>query len=354
MGDIPITGDVAVIGAGLSGALMAYHLAEARQRVIVLEAKEAASGATGRGHRVAFLGTPQPFPLLAGQVGEEKARRIWAATIENAEEAESLLERLAVPYRHSGCLRLAANTEEAYALQRSVEVLEALGVQAEIEDATEMGFVAALETEADILFDPVALTRRLLEHPNITLQEWTEVKSLESRGEDVYIWAKGAYLRSHAVIIAAGAYAVHLHPFLAKHLRVMPIQAVECEVASPPGRPLVWHGGALTLQPPPGGEKHRLVAWARGVDEAVWPLVEEGARLLCPQATPGQRNVAWIAEGEDSMPLIGGLPGEARMYTLAGLGGWGLSWAFTAARRLAKLMIDGDEPSLLHTERFTG
>ncbi len=353
MGDIPITGDVVVIGAGLAGALMAYHLAEARLRVVVLEAKEVASGATGRGDRVAFLGTPTPYVALVEKVGEEEAHRIWEATAENLEEGRRLLDAKAVPYRRSGSLRLAANTEEAYALQRSAEALQAFGFAAEIEDATELGFVAALRTQDDLLFDPVVLTRRLLDHPNITVQDRTEVQSLQSRGEDVLIWARGAYLRSRAVVIAAGAYAVHLHSFLAKHLRVMPIQAVDCTAEMLPSEPLLWRNGHLALQPPIDGTKHRLVAWVRGLDDAVWPLLGDGARLFCPQATLGQLWAAWLAEGQDGLPLVGELPPGEGLYAIVGLGGWGLSWVFTAARRLAALMIDGSEPPLLNIARFT-
>ena len=354
MGDIPITGDVAVIGAGLAGALMAHELAEAHLQVVVLEAKKVAAGATGRGDRVAFLGTPEPYVKLASRVGEEKARRIWEATVENLAEAQKLLEATGIAYRRCGSLRLATSTEEAYALQRSAEALSALGIEAEIEDATDQGFVAALRTQDDLLFDPVVLTERLLDHPNITVQDRTEVKSLESRGEDILIWAQGAYMRSRAVVIAAGAYAVHLHPYFAQHLHVMPIQAANCLAEALPDEPIVWREGHLTLQPSPDGRPHRLVAWVRGVDDAVWPLLGEGARLFCPQATLGQVWAAWLAEGEDGLPLVGELPEERGLYALVGLGGWGLSWAFTAARRLASLMIDGNPPSLLDIGRFAG
>ncbi len=352
MGDIPITGDVVVIGAGLAGALMAYHLAEAQLEVVVLEAKEVASGATGRGDRVAFLGTPTPYVTLAEEVGEEQARRIWEATAENLEEGARLLSLKAVPHRRSGSLRLASSTEEAYALQRSAEALETLGFAAEIEDATDLGFVAAMRTHDDLLFDPAMLTQRLLDHPRITVQDRTEVRSLEPRGEDVLIWAQGAYLRSRAVVVAAGAYAVHLHNFLAGHLRVMPIQAVDCTAEGLPEAPLVWRNGHLALQPPLEGAEHRLVAWVRGVDDAVWPLLGDGARLFCPRAKRGRLWAAWLAEGEDGLPLIGEVSPDEGLYAIAGLGGWGLSWVFTAARRLAALMIDGTEPSLLKIGRF--
>ncbi len=352
MPDIPITGDVVVIGAGLSGALIAHHLAEADLRVVVLEARRVAGRGTGEGDRVAYLGTPTPYSELAAELGEVQARHRWEATLANLEEARRVLERVDLPYRRCGSLRLATTTEEAYTLQRSAQALTELGFQVEIEDATSLGFVAAMATEDDLLFDPVALTHHLLDHPRITVQDRTEVHALKRHGEDIVIWAQRAYLRSHAAIIAAGAYGVHLDAYLAHHLRVMPIQAVDCKPGERFERPLLWEEGRISLQPPLDDGTYRLVAWVRSADEAIWPLVDHGASLFCPQSTLAGLWASWLAEGEDGLPLVGELPGTSRLYTISGLGGWGLSWVFLAARQLATLMIEGTEPTMMGTGRF--
>ena len=352
MPDIPATGDVVIIGAGLSGALIARYLAEARLQVVVLEAKDMAK-ATGGGPRVAFVGTPQPYTALQAQFGAEKARQLWRATLDNLEEGRRLLEMMGVPYRRCGALRLAGNTEEAYALQRSAAALQKAGFEAELEDATDLGFVAALRTEDDMAFDVGALIRRLLSHERITVQDRTEVESIEVREKDVLIWARGAYLRSPAAIIAAGAYATHLHPYLAQHMRVMPAHTVECRAEGAlPEQALAWNEGRLSLQPSPDKGLPRLAAWVRGADDELWPLLESAAATFCPQTVVEALWGTWLAEGEDGLPLVGEIPQAAGLYTVGGLGGWGLSWAFVAAKRLAALMLDDVTPTWMEVGRF--
>jgi NAD(P)H-nitrite reductase large subunit len=48
--DLPAVADVVIIGSGISGASIAFGLLEAgtRESVVMLEAREACSGATGR------------------------------------------------------------------------------------------------------------------------------------------------------------------------------------------------------------------------------------------------------------------------------------------------------------------
>ncbi|MNF35742.1 Gamma-glutamylputrescine oxidoreductase [compost metagenome] len=64
-----IEADVVVIGAGLVGASLALHLAEGGVRVVVLEADQPGSGASGRnaGHVQPYLGSFEPLRTHADQ-----------------------------------------------------------------------------------------------------------------------------------------------------------------------------------------------------------------------------------------------------------------------------------------------
>lgn len=57
--DFPTEADVLIIGAGYAGVSLAYHIlqkdARRRLRVVVLEAREVCSGATGRNGRYSIL-----------------------------------------------------------------------------------------------------------------------------------------------------------------------------------------------------------------------------------------------------------------------------------------------------------
>lgn len=65
---VPTESDVVIIGAGISGASVAYHLLQQhkglnRPRVTILEARQACSGATGRNGKPSTRGDYLPSRL---------------------------------------------------------------------------------------------------------------------------------------------------------------------------------------------------------------------------------------------------------------------------------------------------
>lgn len=64
---LPASADVVIVGSGISGAFAAHALKEKRPElnVVMLEAREACWGATGR---VSLLRKPSLFPLTLGGV----------------------------------------------------------------------------------------------------------------------------------------------------------------------------------------------------------------------------------------------------------------------------------------------
>src|SRR4051795_13184013 len=80
--------DVAVVGAGVTGCSCALRLAEAGLRVRVHEAREVASGASGRNGGFALRGGAMPYDVARSQLGFEQAASLCQLT-------ERALERLA-------------------------------------------------------------------------------------------------------------------------------------------------------------------------------------------------------------------------------------------------------------------
>jgi gamma-glutamylputrescine oxidase len=116
--------DVAIVGAGVTGCSCALTLAGAGLRVRVHEAREVASGASGRNGGFALRGAAAPYDVARAQLGPANAAALWHLT-------ESALERLAVlagdAFRRTGSLRLAADPEEAESLRAEYEALRADG-----------------------------------------------------------------------------------------------------------------------------------------------------------------------------------------------------------------------------------
>src|SRR5215210_5042165 len=105
--------DVCVIGGGIGGLSCARALARHGLRVVLLEARTVAAGASERN-------------------GRADARRLYAHTLRAQEEVFALAAELGAgdAVRRVGCLRVAASEEEALHVLRHVEALHEDGFPA--------------------------------------------------------------------------------------------------------------------------------------------------------------------------------------------------------------------------------
>ncbi len=90
------TADVCIIGAGYTGLSAALELAEAGQRVIVLEAERVGYGGSGRNGGHIGTGFSPGQDAVAAQVGREDARKCFQLT----QEAKVLIEHRIKNSRH--------------------------------------------------------------------------------------------------------------------------------------------------------------------------------------------------------------------------------------------------------------
>jgi len=347
---MPASCDVAVIGAGLVGALVARQLAEADLHVVVLETQAQVGGSAEHSAALALLGTPEPFASLAGRLGDQAALDIWQLTQRNLESLASWAQRLGVDIKRKGSFRPVADGTMAERLQRSAALLTEAGFPVTVEDATDLGMLIGLRTEGDLSFDAKALLHALLDAPQITVQTETEVQKVLAGPEDVEIWAQKHFLKARAVVLAAGAYVTHLNRSLADYLTVMPLHAVDCEASDPLDAPLILENGQILVQQV--WPAWQLSTCPESRDASPWTLLSKTAAQFCPEAKVLKRSNGWVAQSMDALPIVGGFPDMPHVYTVSGLGAWGFSWAFVAVERLMDVMFKDTDPGILSLKRF--
>ncbi len=162
----PLAGapEVEIVGGGITGCSCALTLARAGTRVRLHEAREIASGASGRNGGFALRGGAMAYDAAREWLGRERAREYWQLT-------EAYVDRMAQlacdAFRRTGSLRLAADAEEREELRRELEALRQDGFVVEWREELALplagGFAGALFHPGDALLQPARLVRRIAE-----------------------------------------------------------------------------------------------------------------------------------------------------------------------------------------------
>ena len=153
--------DVEIVGGGVTGISCALTLARAGQRVRVHEAREIASGASGRNGGFALRGGAMAYDGAREWLGQERAVDYWRLT-------EAYVDRMAElggdAFRRTGSLRLAGE-DERDELHAEYAALREDGFAAEWRDELPEPlagrFPGALFHPEDGVLQPARLVRRL-------------------------------------------------------------------------------------------------------------------------------------------------------------------------------------------------
>lgn len=357
------TCEAIVIGAGIVGAAVAAQLAAEGIDVAALDARRAASGATGRTAGLALTGLPQLYTQAIEQHGHETAQALWQATVDNQERILSTADRLGLKVERTGSLAMAASAQEVDDLHLSYEQLVADGfnVRFEADDPLDRGFDAALRYPDDLSFDPAALTETLLKSRHIPVHTDTEVYQLEQDGDQVLVQARGRTVRAGTVVLAVNAYAALLDDYFDDKVApargyIFVTQPLDERLVETPGRlnDILFRqtdDGRLLL----GIWREAYETPATGPDDRSAEIdLMRFAGQYFPQAT-NQFAHRWSSVAgvtPDGLPLLGALPRLPQVFFAVGFADAGLSLALTAADLLAGLILRGAEPELFSTRRL--
>jgi 2Fe-2S ferredoxin len=356
------TCEVVVIGAGLVGAAVAASLADGGLDVAVLEARNIASGATGR--TAGLVGSlPVPYVQMIEQYGHETARALWQLTVDNCDRLTAVCDRLGVEVERSGSLNLSLDAGGADLLQASADALNADGFEAHFraQDPLNRGFTAALYHPDSVVVDVVALTEKLLAAYRIPTHTDTEVYQLEQEGDDVRVLAHQRMVKAGTVILAVNAYAPLLDDYFADKIApmrgyILLTRPLDERIVTTPS-----HVGPFTFRQTPDN-RLLFTAWRPGYVAPAAGPGDEGAEVDLMRFVgrhfseiSGQFTHRWssvIGASRDGLPLLGALPHLPQVFFAVGFAGYGMGLTFAAADLLTGFIERGTEPTLLSARRL--
>ena len=369
--------DVLVVGAGISGALVAERLTDASLHVVLVDRRSPLAGSTSASTALLQHELDTPLTQLSRAIGSSAAEGVWRRSrLVVAALAERTL-RLGIDADlvPRDALYLAGDVLDASGMAREARARERAGFEVELLDRQQLraryGIArsAALLGFGDFVADPrklaagylrAAVRRRakifapvdvidVQEHPRHVLATTSQGLTIRARHAVFatgYEVAKGVKTKGHEV---RSTWVLATRP---QRRKLWPTECMIWE-ASDPYLYLRTTTDARVLcgggDEPFSDAERRDAASPRKIARLQLQL-----QALMPtlDVTPDYSWAGTFGSSELGTPLIGRLPGKHRTYAVLGCGGNGITFSMLAAQLIRGLICgDGDADEKLFALR---
>jgi gamma-glutamylputrescine oxidase len=366
--------EACVIGGGVGGLSCARRLAEHGVDTILLEAGTVAGGASGRNGGFLITGTAAFHNDARERFGVERARAMYAATLEAQREVIALAEELGAgdALRQVGLLRLAVSEEEAEHVRGHAAALREDGFPGETIERDDLppalqrtGLVGCL-TAHDCALHPARWYRLLAaaaEGAGARIHEGTRVSGPVPAPGEGSVTTTGGSVKARSVVVAADGALPALVPEYEGRVRSRRLHMVATEPLPPAIDTMVYaRWGLEYLQQRPDGRI--LVGGFSDVDaEGSYTDSDAGSPLIWdrverylhedlgvePEIT--HRWAGVVGYSDDSLPYVGEVPGRDGLYVSGGYSGVGNVPGFMCGRDIADAIAGRPREPLFPADR---
>jgi glycine/D-amino acid oxidase-like deaminating enzyme len=354
--------DVAVVGAGITGALVAYALSRAGLGAVVLDKRDVARGSTSASTALLQYEIDTHLVDLTEKLGAERAKRAYQLCLEAIGKVETLTRELGddCGFARRESLYYASTKKDAANLPAEFEARKRIGIRAELLSSAEIeeryGFSkpCAIYSLEGAEVDPYRLAHRLLEGAQkrgAQVYDRTEVTAWTRKGETWTLTTD----RGFTVTAKRLVFAVGYEHKQALHQRLLSLRNSYALVTEPVEGPLwyraslVWETARPYLYVRTTSDNRVLIG---GEDEPHQNLssreeripkkqrrLEEKFRALFPDLKI-ETAFAWagtFGETKDGLAYIGESPELPGAFFALGYGGNGITYSITAAEIITDL-----------------
>jgi sarcosine oxidase subunit beta len=370
--------DVLILGAGIAGCALAYHLGEAGRKALVLDPRPLSGGASGRAAGIVTEQLWNDWDIAVTREAHAEARTLLGANEPQA-------------YWRNGFLRWTTRPDLREPLSAAARRLRGVGVQVRSVEAREMNELVpsarlpdeafGLLSESDGCVTPSTLVEayaRGARERGGLLEAGAAVDEVAPLGAGWSVRSGSRTWTAPDLVVAAGAWSKRLLVGLGHPLPLCPyrtqaallrpsgaasgdfpsVHDLDTDVYVRPelaGRVLAGDGTESVEADP-----ERFV---EGGDDAFLAHLAESLEGRVPPWSEAEVVASWAGVCTatlDRRPLVGPIPTVPGLFVMTGFNGFGVMRAGGIARRLARRIAHPDDPSAsialreVRPDRFEG
>lgn len=361
--------DIVIIGAGITGSIIAERLTANGHTVAILDRREPAMGSSAASTAQIMWTMDVPLTELAGKLGEAEAARRWKRVYRAVADFAQRIGELGIDAElvHAPTVYLEGSTLDADGLEREAAMLQKYGLPSIFLEAREVaarfgiGPRAAIVSEGGFTIDPVGVAHGMLAAAQsrgaaICFPHDAVAITHDAQGIIVELGSGDTIKTDHVIVATGYERAPWIVPDQFEILSTF-------VMATPPGTAPAWHEQAMIWEASDpylylrsdadgriicggedqgeGDEQSRDAQIQR---KAGTIAAKSGALLGRDPLTIERAWAATFASSPDGLPAIGPAANLPNVWLAAGYGGNGIAFSALAAEIIGQALNGSPDP----------
>lgn len=362
--------EVAVIGGGITGALVAYYLTQEGVETVLVDARDIGAGSTTASTALLQYEIDTELHDLIGLVGEAHAVRSYRLGLEAIDTVERLSRELKEDcgFERKASLYLASKKSDLAKLRKEYDTRKAFGFHVDYLDAKDIesraSFAApgAILSYGDAQVDPLRLTHQLIQaaqKQGLRVYDRCAVSKVEPSNRGVVLHASsGVRISGQRVVFATG---YESQRYLKQNVGAL--KSTFALVSEPfdsfegwPDRALIWESARPYFYLRTTSDDRAII----GGEDVPYATAHKSDQLIGRKTKKLQRrftdmfpklglevSYTWagtFGETKDGLAYIGRTPEFPHAYFALGYGGNGITFSVIAAKIITDLHLGRQNP----------
>ncbi len=359
--------EVAIIGSGITGALVAHELCKVGIECTVFDKRTPTTGSSAASTALLQYEIDTPLCRLVGKIGETAAVRAYHSCLQSINDLEHVFMELNISpdFMRVPSIYYASDRNGLSLIREELEIRNRFRLpviyfsKKDLSEKYHLKAPGALVNYSSAQVDPYQAATQILRHyqekGQLDVYTHTEITQWEEEGEGYrLVTARGTTIHCRYVVVVAGFEAGRFLP-----AKVMKLTSTYAILSEPVEKEYIWPGHSLiweTREPYlyiRTNNRNRILVGGEDEDfrdpvkrdhllRKKVSVLEKKIKKLFPDL-PFRTDTAWcgtFSSTADGLPFIGAWPGKERMLFALGYGGNGITFSMIAAQ-LIRCKIQG-------------